>query len=105
MNEFPQPGIYEHFKGNKYEVFGVIKNSENEPAPGYEYFVLYRPVDQDKGDIQNKMFIRPLYDFTSLVEWPDGKLQPRFKPFTLFHSATGFIRLPKFFKSWQKEEK
>jgi len=65
--EFPL-GIYEHFKGNRYEVIAVAKHSET-----LEPMVVYKHID-DKGGL----WVRPLTMFTELVEI-DGKKIPRFK--------------------------
>ena len=63
-----EPGIYEHFKGNRYEVLGVARHSETE-----EEFVCYR---QLYGDYS--FWVRPLELFTGAVD-RDGYSGPRFR--------------------------
>lgn len=67
MND-PQPGRYQHFKGNFYEVIGVATHTETE-----ERFVVYRALYGDGG-----LFVRPLAMFTETVE-RDGRTMPRFR--------------------------
>ena len=43
-----EPGIYEHFKGQRYEVFGTARHSETE-----EVFVSYRKLYGDESDYQS----------------------------------------------------
>ncbi|QTF93392.1 DUF1653 domain-containing protein [Halomonas sp. BM-2019] len=64
----PVPGIYYHYKGNRYEVLGVAHHSENE-AP----MVVYRALYGDYG-----LWVRPLDNFTELVE-VQGEPVPRFE--------------------------
>ncbi len=64
------PGIYQHFKGNKYRVIGVgLIEATETPAVVYE--ALY---DNDK----SKLWIRPVEEFESTVE-VGGKTVARFK--------------------------
>ena len=63
-------GIYQHYKGNKYEVIGVAKNSET-----FEDFVVYRALYDNK---ISKLWVRPLKMFTETIE-NDGKEIERFK--------------------------
>jgi hypothetical protein len=63
-----KPGIYEHFKGKRYEAIGVAHHSET-----LEEMVVYRALYGD-GDL----WVRPLAMFTETVE-RDGKTKPRFK--------------------------
>ena len=62
-----EPGIYEHFKGNRYEVIGVGAHSETE-----EDFVFYRKLYDD-----HSFWVRPLAMFTEVIE-RDGYAGPRF---------------------------
>ena len=62
-----EPGVYEHFKGARYEVLLVARHSETQ-----EEFVVYR---QLYGDHSN--WVRPAPMFTEHVE-RDGRLVPRF---------------------------
>jgi hypothetical protein len=65
--ETPEPGVYEHFKGNRYEVVGVARDSETE-----EPVVVYRPLYGERG-----LWVRPLAMFVEHVE-RDGYIGPRF---------------------------
>ncbi len=61
-------GLYCHYKGNEYEVIGIVRHSETE-----EQMVLYRALYGDKG-----LWVRPLEMFTEMVN-VDGKTRPRFE--------------------------
>ncbi len=62
-----KPGIYTHFKGKEYKVFGVAINSES-----YEDLVVYQEMFGN-----NEIWARPLTMFTATV-LKDGKEEPRF---------------------------
>lgn len=62
-----EPGIYEHFKGHRYEVFGVGKHSETE-----EEYVFYRKLYGDYS-----CWVRPLAMFIEVID-RDGYHGPRF---------------------------
>lgn len=62
-----EPGVYEHFKGARYEVLVVARHSETE-----EPFVVYRQLYGDGAH-----WVRPLAMFTETVE-RDGRRVPRF---------------------------
>jgi hypothetical protein len=66
-DETLEPGVYEHFKGNRYEVVGVARDSETE-----EPVVVYRPLHGERG-----LWVRPLAMFVEHVE-RDGYSGPRF---------------------------
>jgi len=61
-------GIYEHYKGNRYEVIDTVRHSESE-----ELMVLYRALYGDEG-----LWVRPFAMFFEEVTI-DGKTIPRFK--------------------------
>ena len=61
-------GVYEHYKGGKYEVIGVARHSET-----MEQLVVYKHLDDEGG-----LWVRPLAMFAELVE-KDGKKVPRFR--------------------------
>jgi hypothetical protein len=61
-------GIYEHYKGNRYEVLGVGRHTET-----LEELVVYRSL---YGTYD--FWLRPLSFFLQTVEW-EGKTVPRFK--------------------------
>lgn len=62
-----RPGIYEHYKGNKYEVVGLARHSETE-----EPLVVYRALYGDHG-----LWVRPYQMFNEVVSI-DGEQVPRF---------------------------
>ncbi|MCE9682890.1 DUF1653 domain-containing protein [Halomonas alkalisoli] len=64
---YPVPGIYSHYKGNRYEVLGVAHHSETEEA-----LVVYRALYGEYG-----LWVRPLAMFTQTVE-VQGEPVPRF---------------------------
>ena len=61
-------GIYEHYKGNKYQVIDTVKHSETE-----ELMVLYRTMYGEKD-----LWVRPFDMFFEDVII-DEKIIPRFK--------------------------
>jgi hypothetical protein len=62
-----QTGLYRHYKGQQYRVFGVVQHSESE-----ETLVLYQALYGAFG-----VWVRPLSMFIEQVEI-EGQLQPRF---------------------------
>ena len=62
-----ETGIYQHFKGGRYEVIAIAKHSET-----LEEMVVYRAL-YGAGDV----WVRPLCMFLETVE-KDGKVFPRF---------------------------
>lgn len=60
-------GVYRHYKGNEYEVLGVVRHSET-----LEPLVLYRPLYGDAGT-----WVRPFGMFFETVTH-DGETVPRF---------------------------
>jgi len=65
-----KPGIYEHYKGKKYEVLGIGKHSET-----LEDLVFYEA--QYKNEL-SQLWARPVKLFTDEVEVL-GKKVPRFR--------------------------
>ena len=63
-----KPGIYEHFKGNRYELLYVAKHSET-----LEEMVVYRALYGDGG-----VWVRPAAMWNEHVE-RDGYSGPRFR--------------------------
>jgi hypothetical protein len=63
-----EPGVYEHYKGDKYEVLFVAKHSET-----LAEFVVYQAL---YGEFER--FIRPIKMFTENIE-RDGVVLPRFR--------------------------
>ncbi|MEL5990058.1 DUF1653 domain-containing protein [Microbacterium phosphatis] len=68
MSTAVEPGIYEHFKGSRYEVMGTGRHSETE-----EELVFYRKLYDDYS-----FWVRPLAMFTGPVD-RDGYRGPRFR--------------------------
>lgn len=64
----PVPGRYRHYKGNEYQVIGLVKHSETE-----ETLVLYKTLYGD-----HSSWVRPLVMFSETVE-VDGQDIPRFE--------------------------
>ena len=65
-----QTGVYQHYKGEKYLVFGVAKHSETK-----EDLVVYVTLYENN---LASLWVRPLTMFTEKVEFK-GKMVPRFK--------------------------
>lgn len=63
-----EPGIYEHFKGQRYRVIGLCRHSETE-EPMVAYQCLY-------GD--HSLWVRPLDNFLETVD-VDGEQVARFE--------------------------
>jgi len=68
MKKYPEPGIYQHYKGNLYHVLEVGRHSET-----LEDYIVYRALYDDYG-----LWVRPLVLFKEFVE-VDGTSVPRFK--------------------------
>lgn len=62
-------GIYQHYKGNLYEVLGVAHHSET-----LEEVVVYRLLYGDYGH-----WVRPASMFYENVEYPNHEIGPRFR--------------------------
>ena len=62
-----QPGVYRHYKGPEYRVFGVARHSETE-----QQVVFYQALYGEFG-----LWVRPLEMFLESVE-VDGEQVPRF---------------------------
>ena len=60
-------GIYRHYKGGEYEVFGVVRHSET-----LEPLVFYRPLYEGAD-----LWVRPYAMFTGTLE-VEGRMQQRF---------------------------
>jgi cyclomaltodextrinase len=61
-------GKYRHYKGNSYEVIGVVRHSET-----LEELVLYKQLYGEGG-----LWVRPLLMFTETVTI-EGQTKPRFE--------------------------
>lgn len=68
MNQKLKLGIYEHYKGNKYQVIGIANHSET-----LEKLVVYRALYGEYG-----LWVRPFEMFIENVKI-DGNNVPRFK--------------------------
>lgn len=64
-----EPGVYEHYKGARYEVLLTARHSETE-----EWVVVYRQLYGD-GDA----WVRPASMFAERVALDDGRTVPRFR--------------------------
>lgn len=65
-----QSGPHLHFKGSTYLVYGegiLLQGPKEEPAVVYS-------------NIEGKIFIRPLREWTEIVKWPNGEYNPRYIP-------------------------
>ncbi len=61
-------GIYQHYKGQSYEVIGIARHSET-----LEHLVVYKAL---YGDYE--LWVRPLTMFLETIEF-EGVAQPRFR--------------------------
>jgi len=68
-----EPGLYEHYKGNQYEVIGLAHHSET-----LEELVVYRALYNSPDFGKNALWVRPAKIFTENIEI-NGKTVPRFK--------------------------
>lgn len=68
-----QSGIYQHYKGNLYEVIGLAHHSET-----LEKLVVYRALYDSPEFGPNAIWVRPYEMFLEEIEW-EGKKVPRFK--------------------------
>lgn len=73
MEEGIKPGIYKHFKGNKYKVIGIARHSET-----LEKLVIYQALYDSEKFGKNAIWARPLSLFKS-TKIVDGKEVPRFE--------------------------
>lgn len=64
-----KPGIYQHFKGNRYEVIGIANHSET-----MEPMVVYRALYGEHG-----LWVRPAAMWNEIVDKPNYQ-GPRFFP-------------------------
>ena len=64
-----KPGIYRHFKGNRYEVIGIANHSET-----MEPMVVYRALYGEGG-----LWVRPAAMWNEIVDRPNYR-GPRFVP-------------------------
>ena len=71
MDEIPK-GLYEHFKGKRYEVIGVARHSET-----LEPLVVYKALYQGEYP-EGSLWVRPLAMFREQVT-VGGKQVPRFR--------------------------
>ncbi|MDX1696022.1 MAG: DUF1653 domain-containing protein [Ketobacteraceae bacterium] len=63
-----KPGVYRHYKGNEYQVYGVATHSETE-----EPLVVYRTLYGN-----HDLWVRPYAMFTETL-MVDGRETPRFQ--------------------------
>lgn len=72
-NSDPKPGIYQHYKGNRYQLIDIATHSET-----LEQVVVYRPLYGEQS-----LWVRPLTMFNEEIEL-DGK---KMKRFSFLHEA------------------
>jgi len=77
-NKTLKTGIYQHYKGPKYEVLGLSQHSETG-----DYLVVYRALYGAYG-----LWVRPLSMFLEQVE-SEGVLIPRFKLLETYSACLG----------------
>ena len=75
MTQDLKPGIYRHYKGKRYQVYGVARHSETE-----EQLVVYRCL---YGNFD--LWVRPLAMFAEQIIGTDGNKVSRFE---FIHSLT-----------------
>ena len=66
-------GLYEHYKGKKYEVLGIVRHSET-----LEELVLYKALYESEDFGKDALWARPKEMFFENVII-DGEEKPRFK--------------------------
>ncbi|HEX9595109.1 MAG TPA: DUF1653 domain-containing protein [Candidatus Saccharimonadales bacterium] len=69
----PKPGIYEHYKGQRYRVISLARHSET-----LEELVVYEALYKSEEFGNNAIWARPLTMFMESVE-VDGRPVPRFR--------------------------
>ena len=74
-------GLYQHYKGNFYQVIGLCRHSES-----LDVLVAYQALYGDYG-----LWVRPLKIFQCMVS-QDGKQVPRFKFIGSLTSAPPIVR-------------
>lgn len=70
----PTPGIYEHYKGKYYEVFGTCHHTET-----MEELVVYRALYEAPRFGALSVWCRPTKMFMETVTTEDGEEKPRFR--------------------------
>lgn len=70
----PAPGRYRHYKGNHYQVVGIVRHSENLSA-----LVLYRRLADNGAFLDDVLWVRPHAMWSELVSH-EGTTVPRFAP-------------------------
>jgi hypothetical protein len=69
----PKSGIYEHYKGNRYQVLGIARHSET-----LEELVVYRALYDSEEFGPDALWARPVEMFAETVR-VKGKPVPRFR--------------------------
>jgi hypothetical protein len=74
MDQTPlTPGIYQHYKGPKYELIGTAIHTESR-----EWMAVYKALYPIPKLPEGTLFVRPMSMFTASVEYK-GATVPRFK--------------------------
>ncbi|QQR49451.1 DUF1653 domain-containing protein [bacterium] len=68
-----RPGIYQHYKGKRYKVLGVVNHSET-----LEKLVLYQALYESEGFGKDALWVRPLEMFMEDIDFKGMKI-PRFQ--------------------------
>lgn len=76
-------GIYEHYKGNRYEVIGVAHHSETK-----EEMVMYKMLYDTPDFPAGSLWVRPKAMFFEMVE-VSGQTVPRFRYVGLNEKSPG----------------
>ena len=100
-NNLPiKKGIYEHYKGNLYDVIGEVWHSETK-----EKLVLYRALYNDKEFGKTALWIRPKKMFLEKV-LVKGKKAPRFKYLNYDKETTSVLHeIPDILETFKEVEK
>ena len=93
-------GIYEHYKGNPYDVIGEVWDSETK-----EKLVLYRALYNDKKFGKTALWVRPKKMFSEKV-LVKGKKIPRFKYLNYDKETTSVLHeMPDILEEMKKLER
>lgn len=76
----PGPGMYEHYKGGRYYVLGIAKNTETNEETVIYFNVDSIPIARDSEEAP--LYARPLSNFTAMVSVSPSTERPRFRRVT-----------------------
>ncbi len=95
MTNIIQPGKYQHYKGNFYQVIAIGRNSETT-----EEMVIYQALYESEFG-KNVIWTRPLKEFIEEVEW-QGRTVPRYKFIPTTIDNTRLVTILDFLKEIEK---